>query len=71
MLVQMLDSNGKLSSGILRGGLIWPGHFEECNSVYAPDDSKGHGGFHGKYCITSWTLDIIFKTATNNWYMYS
>ncbi|GFU02341.1 nose resistant to fluoxetine protein 6 [Nephila pilipes] len=55
---QMLDSDGKISSGILRGGLIWPGHFEECNSAYAPKDDKGQGDFHGKYCVLSWTMNI-------------
>ncbi|GFR19833.1 hypothetical protein TNCT_672201 [Trichonephila clavata] len=55
---QMIDSDGKLSSGLLRGGLIWPGHFEECNSVYAPKDDEGHGDFHGKYCLTSWTMNL-------------
>ncbi|PRD27959.1 UNVERIFIED_CONTAM: nrf-6 [Trichonephila clavipes] len=55
---QMIDSDGKINSGLLRGGLIWPGHFEECNSVYAPKDDEGHGDFHGKYCLTSWTMNL-------------
>ncbi|CAL1287085.1 unnamed protein product [Larinioides sclopetarius] len=55
---QMLDSDGKLNSGILRGGLIWPGHFDECNSVFAPEDDAGHGGFYGKYCVTTWNLNL-------------
>lgn len=54
----MLDSDGKLSDGILRGGLIWPGHFKECINVYAPLDEDGHGDFHGQYCATSWTLHL-------------
>jgi hypothetical protein len=56
--LKMIDSDGKPSSGILRGGTIWPGHFEECNSVRAPKDSEGHGGFSGKYCVTSWSLNL-------------
>ncbi|KAF8795657.1 Nose resistant to fluoxetine protein 6 like protein [Argiope bruennichi] len=56
--LQMLDSDGKPDSGIMRGGLIWPGHFDECNSVFAPEDDEGHGGFHGKYCVTTWTLNL-------------
>lgn len=55
--LQMLDSDGKISSGLLRGGLIWPGHFEECNSVYAPKDDKEQD-FHGKYCVTSWIMNL-------------
>lgn len=56
--LQMLDSDGKLSSGILRGGLIWPGHYKECLNVYAPLDEDGHGDFHGQYCVSSWTVDL-------------
>lgn len=59
----MLDSDGKLSSAILRGSLLWPGHYEECNSVYAPRDKEGHGGFRGKYCATSWTMNLTHKVS--------
>lgn len=57
-LLIVLDSDGKISSGILRGGLIWPGHYKECNSVYAPLDEEGHGDFYGQYCASSWTLNL-------------
>ncbi|XP_035213460.1 uncharacterized protein LOC118187364 isoform X2 [Stegodyphus dumicola] len=56
--LQMLDSDGKLTSGLLRGGLIWPGHYGECNSVYAPKDEDGHGDFYGQYCVTSWSMNL-------------
>ncbi|XP_015913387.1 nose resistant to fluoxetine protein 6-like [Parasteatoda tepidariorum] len=60
--LQMLDSDGKLESGLLRGGVIWPGHFGECVDVYAPEDSTGrHGGFNGQYCVTSWTMNVSKK----------
>ncbi|XP_054712218.1 nose resistant to fluoxetine protein 6-like [Uloborus diversus] len=42
----------------MRGGLIWPGHFHECHDVYAPMDKDGHGNFYGKYCATTWNLNI-------------
>lgn len=57
-LLTVLDSDGKPSSGILRGGLIWTGHFDECYSAFAPEDNEGHGGFFGKYCVTTWNLNL-------------
>lgn len=56
--LDMLDSDGKLSSGIFRGALIWPGHYSECLNVYAPLDENGHGDFHGQYCVSSWSLNF-------------
>lgn len=68
MLYQIvLDADGKPSSGILRGGTIWPGHFDECNSVYAPKDSSGHGGFSGQYCTTSWSFNLGGKVSNFNY----
>ncbi|XP_022235495.1 uncharacterized protein LOC111083320, partial [Limulus polyphemus] len=34
---QMIDSSGKLQSGIFRGALVWPGKFRQCVNVKIPD----------------------------------
>ncbi|GFR32373.1 nose resistant to fluoxetine protein 6 [Trichonephila clavata] len=57
---EMLDSFGKLESGILQGNLKWLGNYDQCLKVYAPPDEKtGAGDFHGKYCL----LQIPIKDA--------
>uniref|UniRef100_A0A6G1SME6 Nose resistant to fluoxetine protein 6 n=1 Tax=Aceria tosichella TaxID=561515 RepID=A0A6G1SME6_9ACAR len=64
--LRMLDSNGKLPSGITYGRFSSPGDFEECLSVRVDDnlykDVKKNivekHKFHGKYCLLDFRLPL-------------
>lgn len=64
--LRMLDSNGKLPSGITYGRYSSPGDFEECLSINIDEtvytDVKNHlterHKFHGKYCLIDFRLPM-------------
>lgn len=72
--LRMVDSNGKLPSGISYGRFSSPGDYEECLSVRVDEDvynslsgSAGSGAalsppehhkFHGKYCLLDFRLPL-------------
>lgn len=67
--LRMLDSNGKLPSGITYGRFASPGDYEECLSVRVDDklytDVKRNlierHKFHGKYCLIDFRLPLPEK----------
>ncbi len=42
----MIDSFGKPASGILEGGLLWLGEYNECVNITVKEID-----FQGKYCV--------------------
>lgn len=64
--LRMLDSNGKLPSGITYGRFSSPGDYEECLGVQVDEtlyrdvakDIKEQYKFHGKYCLIDFRLPL-------------
>lgn len=73
--LRMVDSNGKLPSGITYGRFTSPGDYEEClsvrvdESIYKPQEKETlladsrleHHKFHGKYCLLDFRLPLPEK----------
>lgn len=64
--LRMLDSNGKLPSGVVYGRFASPGDYEQCLSVRvdehvynnASDRDGEHHSFRGKYCLMDFRLPL-------------
>ncbi|KAI1290318.1 Nose resistant to fluoxetine protein 6 [Halotydeus destructor] len=56
-LLEMLDSAGKPPSGLLRGGITWPGYHRECIEVNSADGlNSSRNEIEGRYCAVHWEV---------------
>ena len=60
-MITVIDSFGKPPSGILQGGLIWPGEYKECISV-----SESSINWESKYCALSSSFKSINISNQSN-----
>ena len=46
-----MDSYGKLPSGVLDGNFFWPGSYDQCRSIEAPQLPNAEQHLNGQYCL--------------------
>lgn len=62
--LRMLDSNGKIPSGVTYGRFSSPGDYEEClgvrvdESIWHDNAKEEYHKFHGKYCLIDFRLPM-------------
>lgn len=69
----MIDSFGKLPSGILQGNLFFPGSYDECLSTTVINGSGGNQQqniFNPKYCQINFPAEQVSWNAKNNSFLF-
>lgn len=53
-LAQLVDSFGKIDSGLTKGTTFWPGDFDICQSIKVKPEDNQLTSFRGQYCKARW-----------------
>ncbi|XP_054718187.1 nose resistant to fluoxetine protein 6-like isoform X2 [Uloborus diversus] len=56
-VIRLLDSYGKVPSGVLLGDFMWIGKYNECLDV-SSSENETDDGFHGMYCLAEWNVTL-------------